>query len=205
MFDSCQQMETLGAKLILGNTYHLGSRVGKEEMGRVGGLHKFMGWGNNLLTDSGGFQMVSLLALAEITEEGVRFQNPATKEMLMLTPEESMRIQNAIGADVMMALDDVVSAVHPTRERFEEAVGRTTRWIDRCIQAHSRVQDQSLWGIVQGGLEEDLRLESMRQISARELPGYAIGGLSGGESKQQFWRMAEIVSSSSVSASACAV
>lgn len=130
-------------EVILGNTYHLGLKPGEEVLEQFGGLHSFMGWRRGMLTDSGGFQMVSLLDLADITEEGVTFQSPTTGERMLLTPERSMAIQNSIGADIMMALDDVVSSVHVGPERFEEATHRTLRWIDRCIASHKRPTEQA--------------------------------------------------------------
>jgi tRNA-guanine transglycosylase len=157
----------------------------------TGGLHKFMHWDRGLLTDSGGFQMVSLLDLADITEEGVTFQSPTTGERMLLTPEKSMEIQNAIGGDIMMALDDVVSSVHVGPERFEEATHRTLRWIDRCIASHARPTEQNLFAIVQGGLDPRLRDLCLRGLLERDaqLPGYAIGGLAGGEDKASFWKV----------------
>lgn len=183
-----QQVEELGPEIILGNTYHLGHRPGPDVMDAFGGLHNFMHWDRNLLTDSGGFQMVSLLKLAEITEEGVKFESPHDGSEMLLTPEQSMQLQNKIGADIMMALDDVVHSL-TTGERLEEACHRTTRWLDRCIKAHSRPHEQSLFGIIQGGLNKELRAISLEQLLARDLPGYAIGGLSGGESKDEFWKI----------------
>jgi len=182
------QLEALDPPIILGNTYHLGHRPGPEVLREMGGLHKFMDWKKNLLTDSGGFQMVSLLKLAEITEEGVKFESPHDGSEMVLTPEKSMQIQNDIGADIMMALDDVVSST-TTGPRVEEAMYRTLRWIDRCIAAHKRPHDQNLFGIVQGGLDPNLRKLCAEGLVKRNLPGYAIGGLSGGESKDHFWRM----------------
>ena len=161
-----------------------------------GGLHSFMGWPRNLLTDSGGFQMVSLLALAEITEAGVEFTSPADGSRMLLTPEMSMSLQNTIGADIMMALDDVVHSKTVDGPRFIEATARTLRWIDRCIAAHSRPASQSLFGITQGGLDvspgglRDVCLEGLLARDAN-LPGYAIGGLAGGEEKDAFWRVVE--------------
>ncbi len=184
----------LDNEIILANTYHLALRPGAELLGAVGGLHKFMGWDRNILTDSGGFQMVSLLALAKITEEGVTFQSPVDGSKMLLTPEESMRVQNEIGSDIMMALDDVVSSVTVDDARFREATHRTLRWIDRCIAAHKRPSEQCLFGIVQGGLDvspgglRDICLDGMLLRDAH-LPGYAIGGLAGGESKDAFWRV----------------
>lgn len=187
-------MEKLGAKMILGNTYHLGHRPGSSLISGNGSLHKFMGWPNNLLTDSGGFQMVSLCKLSTITEEGVRFNHPTTGGTMLLSPERSVEIQKGIGADVMMALDDVVDAVEPSKERVEEAVYRTARWLDRCLSVHKDRDRQHLWGIVQGGLHIDLRTLSLELLKERNLPGYAIGGLSGGEAKEDFCAMVELVS-----------
>ena len=133
-----EQLERMDCRIILGNTYHLGNRPGAETLRKAGGLHNFMGWRRALLTDSGGFQMVSLLKLAEITEEGVKFRSPYDGSECMLTPEHSIEIQAAIGADIMMQLDDVVDATHTDPDRFEEARHRTVRWLDRCIKAHTR-------------------------------------------------------------------
>ena len=185
---------TLNHEIVLANTYHLALRPGAEHLGAVGGLHKFMGWDRNILTDSGGFQMVSLLKLAKITEEGVTFQSPVDGSPMLLTPEESMRVQNQIGSDIMMALDDVVSSVTVDDARFREATHRTLRWIDRCIAAHARPDEQCLFGILQGGLDvspgglRDICLQGMLERDAK-LPGYAIGGLAGGEDKNHFWRV----------------
>jgi queuine tRNA-ribosyltransferase len=167
----------------------------------MGGLHKFMHWDRGILTDSGGFQMVSLLKLAEITEEGVTFDNPfvknaETSERMLLRPEDSITHQNNIGSDIMMALDDVVSSVVDNDERFEIATYRTLRWLDRCFAAHSRPQEQNLFAIVQGGLDTQiggLREKCLAGFRARDhmIPGYAIGGLAGGESKEDFWKVVD--------------
>lgn len=186
-----QQLRDLDCRIILGNTYHLGHRPGPDLIEKAGGLHKFMQWDRALLTDSGGFQMVSLLELAEITEEGVRFKSPHDGSMMLLTPEHSISIQNAIGADIIMQLDDVVSST-VTGPRVEEAMHRTIRWLDRCIAAHKRPHDQNLFPIVQGGLNEDLRRQCARELLKRDVPGFAIGGLSGGEEKQDFWKMVTV-------------
>ncbi|TQD86534.1 hypothetical protein C1H46_027927 [Malus baccata] len=188
-----EQLEDIGAQIILGNTYHLALRPTSELLDELGGLHKFMNWPRALLTDSGGFQMeaweqVSLLHLADITEEGVTFQSPVDGKPMLLTPEESIQIQNRIGADIIMALDDVVKTT-TTGPRVEEAMYRTIRWIDRCIEAHKRPTEQNLFGIVQGGLDPVLRDICVKGLVNRNLPGYAIGGLSGGESKDSFWRV----------------
>ncbi|KAK9067792.1 hypothetical protein SSX86_011903 [Deinandra increscens subsp. villosa] len=182
------QLEDIGCQIILGNTYHLALRPTSELIDELGGLHKFMNWPRALLTDSGGFQMVSLLHLADITEEGVTFQSPVDGKPMLLTPEESIQIQNRIGADIIMALDDVVKTTI-TGPRIEEAMYRTLRWIDRCIAAHKRPKEQNLFGIVQGGLDPVLRDICVQGLVERNLPGYAIGGLAGGEDKDSFWRV----------------
>lgn len=186
-----QQLVALNCQIILGNTYHLGTKPGVEILKKAGGLHKFMNWPRALLTDSGGFQMVSLLELAEITEDGVNFKSPYDGSECMLTPEHSTEIQNAIGADIMMQLDDVVHST-TTGPRVEEAMHRTTRWLDRCLGAHSRNDDQTIFPIVQGGLDPDLRKQSALQHIERNSRGFAIGGLSGGESKDDFWKMVHL-------------
>uniref|UniRef100_A0A915IZK0 Queuine tRNA-ribosyltransferase catalytic subunit 1 n=1 Tax=Romanomermis culicivorax TaxID=13658 RepID=A0A915IZK0_ROMCU len=186
-----EQLAGLGYKMMLGNTYHLGHRPGHEIVEAAGGLHKFMNWEHSLLTDSGGFQMVSLSKLMEVTEEGVSFQSPHTGEIMLLTPEHSIEIQNALGADIIMQLDDVVHST-TTGPRIEEAMYRTIRWLDRCIAAHKKPHCQNLFPIVQGALDPDLRRACLDEIIKRDTPGYAIGGLSGGESKDDFWRMVNI-------------
>ncbi|XP_018399756.1 PREDICTED: probable queuine tRNA-ribosyltransferase [Cyphomyrmex costatus] len=186
-----QQLEQLDCQIILGNTYHLGNRPGTDILCKAGGLHKFMNWKRALLTDSGGFQMVSLLQLAEITEEGVKFKSPYDGSECMLTPEHSIQIQNAIGADIIMQLDDVVKSTL-TGPRVEEAMYRTIRWLDRCLSVHERPNEQSIFPIVQGGLNPELRSECARQLIKREVNGYAVGGLSGGESKDDFWKMVHL-------------
>lgn len=144
-----------------------------------------MGWDHGLLTDSGGFQMVSLLQLAEIDENGVNFQSPFDGSQKLLTPEHSIEIQNSIGADIMMQLDDVVKTT-TTGPRVEEAMNRTIRWLDRCIDANTRNEEQSIFPIVQGGLDEGLRKKCADGLLQRDVRGFAVGGLSGGESKNEF-------------------
>lgn len=185
------QLAALGCRICLGNTYHLGTRPGPELVQRAGGLHGFMGWARNLLTDSGGFQMVSLAALSEVTEGGVRFLSPYGGAELLLSPERSVHIQNALGADIIMQLDDVVSST-TTGPRVEEAMHRSVRWLDRCIAAHRRPAQQSLFAIIQGGLDPALRRRCLEEMTRRDVPGFAIGGLSGGEEKEQFWRMVKL-------------
>jgi len=172
--------------IVLANTYHLAQRPGTEILEKCQGVHNFMNRRDGcILTDSGGFQMVSLLKLAKITESGVQFESPHDGSLMMLSPEESMKVQNAIGADIMMALDDVVPST-TEGPRVEEAMERTIRWIDRCIDAHKRPKEQNLFGIVQGGLDLELRKKCLEALVERDLPGYAIGGLSGGEDKMLF-------------------
>lgn len=184
-----EQVKELGCQIILGNTYHLGLRPGTDVVDEMGGLHTFMNWKRNILTDSGGFQMVSLFDLAEIVEEGVWFQSPVDGTRLLLTPELSMQYQNEIGADIMMALDDVCSSLTTDKGRVEEAMQRTIRWLDRCLKAHKKPHVQNLFAIVQGGLEPHLRDICLKELIARDTPGYAIGGLAGGEDKSCFWKV----------------
>lgn len=184
--------DPIGCEILLANTYHLALRPGTELLADLGGIHEFMQWPRNVLTDSGGFQMVSLSKLCEVTEEGVTFQSFVDGSKMLLTPEMSIEHQNRIGADIIMALDDVVSSVTDDGERFQEATARTVRWLDRCMEAHAHPERQNLFGIVQGGLDVSdggLRDQCLDALIARDLPGYAIGGLAGGESKEAFWRV----------------
>ncbi|CAL1706922.1 unnamed protein product [Somion occarium] len=188
-----QQVEALGINLILNNTYHLNLRPGMKIVKEAGGAHKFQGWNHNLLTDSGGFQLVSLSKFTKITEEGALFSSPFDGELTMLTPEECMSIQHTIGADIIMQLDDVVSSL-TTGPRVGEAMWRTIRWLDRCIETHEKsgkTETQNLFAIVQGGLDPDLRDQCLDEMIKRKdrVAGYAIGGLSGGEEKDIFWRV----------------
>ncbi|KAF9012355.1 tRNA-guanine(15) transglycosylase-like protein [Cyathus striatus] len=188
-----EQVESLGVTLILNNTYHLNLRPGLEVLEQAGGAHKFQGWDRNLLTDSGGFQMVSLNKFVTITEEGALFASPFTGEPTMLTPEESISIQHTIGADIIMQLDDVVSSL-TTGPRVGEAMERSVRWLDRCIAHHlksGKSDKQNLFAIVQGGLDPVLRDRCLDDMIKRHdgVAGYAIGGLSGGEEKDTFWRI----------------
>ncbi|KAI0977854.1 hypothetical protein GJ496_000283 [Pomphorhynchus laevis] len=178
-----EQISKIGYRMILGNTYHLEHKPGSQLLDSFGGLHQFMNWPNGLLTDSGGFQMVSLSKLMKLSEEGVEFSYPHDENTkLMLTPERSIQIQNRIGADIIMQLDDVVHS-ETTGYRVEEAMNRSIRWLDRCIEAHSKPDEQSLFPIVQGGLDAKFRAISAKEVCKRNTHGYAIGGLSGGEDK----------------------
>uniref|UniRef100_A0A8C6HBM9 Queuine tRNA-ribosyltransferase catalytic subunit 1 n=1 Tax=Mus spicilegus TaxID=10103 RepID=A0A8C6HBM9_MUSSI len=189
-----EQLDTLGCRICLGNTYHLGLRPGPELIRKAQGLHGFMNWPHNLLTDSGGFQMVSLFSLSEVTEEGVHFRSPYDGEETLLSPERSVEIQNALGSDIIMQLDHVVSST-VTGPLVEEAMHRSVRWLDRCIAAHKHPDKQNLFAIIQGGLNADLRTTCLKEMTKRDVPGFAIGGLSGGESKAQFWKMVALSTS----------
>jgi queuine tRNA-ribosyltransferase len=182
-------LEALGPEIIMVNTYHLGNRPGADLLKEAGGLRKFMRWNKCQIHDSSGFQMVSLAKLLSLSEEGVEFESPVDGSKLFVTPEVSMQIQNCIGGDIMMVLDDVVSSTCPDRIRVKEATERTIRWLDRCIAAHARPHDQNLFAIVQGGLDTELREWSLQETIKRDTPGFAIGGLSGGEAKDAFWRV----------------
>ncbi|KIK67384.1 hypothetical protein GYMLUDRAFT_69568 [Collybiopsis luxurians FD-317 M1] len=182
-----EQVESLGVTLILNNTYHLNLRPGVQVLKSAGGAHKFEGWKRNMLTDSGGFQLVSLSKFTTITEEGALFSSPFNGEPTMLTPEESIKIQHSIGADIIMQLDDVVPSLLQG-PRVEEAMERSVRWLDRCIQYHDtseKKETQNLFAIVQGGLDPTLRDRCLNGMLERQdrVAGYAIGGLSGGEEK----------------------
>jgi queuine tRNA-ribosyltransferase len=173
------QLQATGAQMILANTYHLHLQPGEEIVERAGGLHRFMNWPGPILTDSGGFQVFSLSELRSITEEAVTFRSPKDGQMIRLTPEKSIQIQNALGADVIMAFDEC-PPYPASREAVLEATERTYRWLERCIKAHQRA-DQALFGIVQGGVYPDLRQQAAKQLAEFDLPGYAIGGVSVGE------------------------
>ncbi|KAA0705239.1 Queuine tRNA-ribosyltransferase catalytic subunit 1 [Triplophysa tibetana] len=185
---TADQLEDLDCHICLGNTYHLGMRPGPELIEKAKGLHGFMNWKRNLLTDSGGFQMVSLVELSEVTEEGVTFRSPYDGKEILLTPEQSITIQNSLGSDIMMQLDDVVSST-VKGPRVEEAMHRSVRWLDRCMAANKNPDRQNLFAIIQGGLDAKLRKACLDEMTKRDVPGFAIGGLSGGEEKDDFWKM----------------
>ncbi len=168
----------IGAEIILANTYHLHLRPGEDLVREAGGLHKFMGWSGPILTDSGGFQVFSLAALRKIREDGVSFRSHLDGSARFLSPEKAVAIQEALGADIIMQFDEC-SAWPCDEKTASAAMLRTTRWLDRCVDAKTR-DDQALFGIVQGAFYPELRAESARQAVARDLPGYGIGGLSVG-------------------------
>jgi queuine tRNA-ribosyltransferase len=177
----------LGYGLILNNAYHLYLRPGHEVVATMGGLHPFTSWSGAILTDSGGFQVFSLSKLCKVTDEGVTFQSHLDGSSHHITPERSIEIQEALGADIMMAFDECV-ALPSSRERIEDALQRTHRWAARC-QAAKRRTDQALFGIVQGGHDAELRAAAAAGIVAIGFDGYAIGGLSVGEEKSVMYGM----------------
>lgn len=184
------QVKTTTAQMILANTYHLHLQPGESLIEKAGGLHQFMGWDGPILTDSGGFQVFSLSELREIKEDGVTFRSPRDGRIIHLTPEKSIQIQNSLGADVIMAFDECPPG-QATRETVKQATERTYRWLERCINAHQR-QDQALFAIVQGGIYPDLRTQAAEALTALDLPGYAIGGVSVGEKPQLIHQIVDI-------------
>lgn len=185
-----EDLESLGFRLILNNAYHLYLRPGHKVVADMGGLHAFTGWPGAILTDSGGFQIFSLAKLCAITDEGVTFQSHIDGSTHFITPEKAMEIEEALGADIIMVLDQCV-ALPADREIIRESVRRTQLWAERC-QASRRRADQALFGIVQGGLEADLRVASARELVRLEFDGYAIGGLSVGEDKSDMYAMLDV-------------
>lgn len=181
------QVRTTGAEMILANTYHLALRPGSDLIARQGGLHAFMGWSGPILTDSGGFQIFSLADRAKITEKGADFRSHIDGRLLHLTPEESIRIQEELGSDIAMVLDHVV-ALPAEREVVWEAHLRSIRWAERCLNASTR-KDQAKFAIVQGGLDEEMRVDSARRLREFPFPGFAIGGLSVGEPPPEMYRI----------------
>jgi queuine tRNA-ribosyltransferase len=180
-------LRSLGYGLILNNAYHLYLRPGHELVATMGGLHTFTSWPGAILTDSGGFQVFSLSKLCKVTDEGVTFQSHLDGSLHHITPERAIEIQEALGADIMMAFDECV-ALPSSRERIEDALQRTQRWAARC-QAARRRTDQALFGIVQGGHDPELRAQAAAGIVAIGFDGYAIGGLSVGEEKSVMYGM----------------
>jgi queuine tRNA-ribosyltransferase len=175
------QLEELGASLLLANTYHLHLRPGAEVVERMGGLHAFMGWRQPILTDSGGYQVFSLANRRRIDPDGVTFQSHLDGSSHRFTPERVIEIQQRLGADIIMALDECPEP--QDRAANERALRRTHAWAERCLAAKTR-QDQALFGIAQGGVFEDLRLQSVEFIAGLGFPGIAVGGLSVGEAKE---------------------
>lgn len=179
---SPEDLIDMDAQIILSNTYHLWLRPGEDIIKEAGGLHQFMNWDRPILTDSGGFQVFSLSDTREITEEGVHFRHHLSGEKLFFTPEKAMQIQNDLGPDIMMVLDEC-PPYPASYDYLKRSVERTSRWAERSLNAHQRKNDQALFGIIQGGKYTDLRKQSAQDLLSLDFPGYAIGGLSVGEPK----------------------
>src|SRR5262245_54994182 len=177
------QLRAAGARIVLGNTYHLALRPGDELIAALGGLHRFMAWDGPILTDSGGFQVYSLAQARRITDHGAAFRSHIDGALLELTPERAVAIQENLGSDIAMCLDECPPGDSPP-EVLRAAVGRTIRWAERCRAAHRRA-DQALFAIVQGGTDLGLRGECARALVALDFPGYSLGGFSGGEAPAQ--------------------
>ena len=184
-----RDLHELGAELILGNTYHLYLRPGADLVAEMGGLHSFMGWDGPILTDSGGFQVFSLAENRRIGDEGVEFRSHIDGSRHLFTPEMVVRTQEQLGADIIMVLDECAEPADRTYN--EQALARTHAWAERCLHAQTRT-DQALFGIVQGGVFPDLRRHSAEFLTGLGFPGYAIGGLSVGETKEEMYAMLDI-------------
>ena len=180
-----EELKEIGAQIILSNTYHLYLRPGSKLVKEAGGLHNFMKWDRPILTDSGGFQVFSLGDLRKIKEEGVEFSSHLDGSKHLFTPESVMEIEEDLGADIIMAFDECVEH-GASYEYTKQSMERTTRWAERCKNAHKNIDEQSLFGIIQGGFYKDLRDKSLEDLVALDFPGYAIGGISVGESKEEF-------------------
>lgn len=185
-----QELQQLGVQLFLNNAYHLYLRPGHKVIAELGGLHRFTGWSGAILTDSGGFQIFSLAGLCRIADEGVTFRSHLDGSPHVITPESAIGIQEDLGADIIMAFDQCV-ALPADRDTVADSVRRTTLWAGRCQESRRRT-DQALFGIVQGGLDSELRRKSAREIVALGFDGHAIGGLSVGETKEEMYRMLDI-------------
>lgn len=180
---SKEELEEIGSKIILGNTYHLWCQPGSDLIREAGGLHKFMNWDRSILTDSGGFQVFSLAKLRDIKEEGVTFKHHKNGAKLFLSPEESIKIQNDLGSDIMMCFDEC-PPYPSTYEYMQKSVDRTLRWAERCKKANRNKDTQGMFGIVQGGEYFDLRKHSAEELVKMDFDGYSVGGLSVGEPKE---------------------
>ncbi len=184
-----EELHQLGYGIILSNTYHLYLRPGIEVIARHGGLHRFMGWDGAVLTDSGGFQVFSLESFRKVDDRGISFKSHVDGSLHYLTPEKVTRLQNALGADIIMQLDQCPPYPAP-HDELEKAVERTTAWAHRCSNSHMR-DDQALFGIIQGGVNLELRERSAHELLELEFPGYAVGGLSVGEPREEMYKVLE--------------
>lgn len=186
-----EELYEIGVQIVLSNTYHLHLRPGEDLVEKAGGLHSFMNWKQGILTDSGGFQVFSLSRLRQISEEGVCFSSHIDGSRHVFTPEKVMEMEEKLGADIAMCFDEC--APYPcSYEEAQTAVERTTRWATRCRDSHHR-SEQALFGIIQGSVFPDLRVRSAREIVDLDFPGYAIGGLSVGEPKEEMYNMLELI------------
>jgi queuine tRNA-ribosyltransferase len=211
-------VKATGAELLLSNTYHLHLQPGEKIIKKLGGLHSFGGWSGPILTDSGGFQVFSLAKIRKITEEGVTFKDPLSGDKILITPEKSMQIQFDLGSDIIMAFDDLTGLDPSGRTRSIEAMERTNRWLERCIAEFNKlIMEQEkkptktrtsvsrtvletienrrplLFGIVQGGLDKELRQKSLEFVQSTSVDGVAIGGLAVGETKAEMYEMLEFL------------
>ena len=186
---SPDELKDCGAQIILSNTYHLHLRPGEALVEKAGGLHRFMNWDRPILTDSGGFQVFSLAGLRKLEERGVEFRSHLDGSKQFIGPEEAVRIQEALGADIIMQFDEC-SPYPCDYSRAKDAMHRTLRWLERCMKAKQR-QGQALFGIVQGAFYGDLRIECAKEMAKLDLPGFGIGGLSVGEPKEIMYDMLE--------------
>lgn len=197
---STMDLKEIGCQIELSNTYHLHLRPGDKIVHQMGGLHKFMNWDRPILTDSGGFQVFSLAGLRKITEEGVSFSSHIDGRHIFMGPEESMQIQSNLASTIAMAFDECIENPSP-REYVKNSIDRTYRWLKRCKTEMDRLnkldttinKQQMLFGINQGGVFEDLRVEHMKRIAKLDLPGYAIGGLAVGESHEEMYHILDVV------------
>ncbi len=184
-------LRAAGTQVLLGNTYHLSLRPGHQRIARLGGLHRFMGWDGAILTDSGGFQIFSLAHLGRVDDDGVTFASHLDGSPHRLTPETAIEIQEALGSDIAMAFDQLIDPDRP-RADVHDAMARTHRWAERSLRAHTR-RDQALFGIVQGGVDPELRRESVAAVAGLAFDGIAIGGLSVGETKAEMATTLDVV------------
>lgn len=187
---SPEEIKEMGAGILLSNTYHLWIRPGEDIVEEAGGLHKFMNWDGAILTDSGGFQVFSLSDMRKIEEEGVHFRSHLNGAPLFLSPEKAIQIENSLGADIIMAFDEC-PPYPATHEYAKQSLERTSRWAERCLEAHKKPEQQGLFGIIQGGMYKDLREQSAKDLLSLDFPGYAVGGLSVGEPKEIMYEALE--------------
>lgn len=197
---TAEQVASTGVQIVLANTYHLHLQPGEAIVNKLGGVHGFGKWQGPILTDSGGFQVFSLSKLRKITEEGVTFKHPVTGEMRLITPEKSIQIQLELGSDMIVAFDHLTGLDEKERKNTLEAFERTHRWLERCIAEFNRLtkdmepEDKPiLFGVVQGGLDKELRRKSLEIVQASEVGGIAIGGLSVGETKAEMYEILEFL------------